>query len=896
MAISDLVRRLRYLLHQPEHAADLDEEMRLHLDLRARQLRERGMEADAAHFAAQRQFGNRASIEIAGADVWGWGRLERLTQDVRYAGRSLRKTPGFVAVAVATFAVGLGMNTAVFSIVNAVMLRSLPYPEPDRLVSLWEETAPNQQVRIMHSSGSNLGGAGGHGRSTVAPANLADYRNGANAFEALAGVDTTNMNLTGAGTPERLVGESVTANYFQVLGATPQIGRTFLAEEDREGAEPTVVLSRRFWERRLGADTGVLGQTVTLDARHYQVIGVMPGTFQPATQFSQTDPVEFFVPAAYPKELLASRGDHEVGVVGRLKAGASLGAAQNQLDAVSAGLARQFPDTNRGVTAHIVPLRDDIVRGVRDSLRALLGASGLIVLIMCVNVANLLLVRAVGRRHETSVRLALGAGRWRIVRGFLAESMLVAAAGCAAGVLVGRVLMRVLVAGAPQSIPRLDTVGMDWRVFAVAAGIATLTGLVFGLAPAWQASLAKPVDSLKSSERRTGGRSQARWRAALTVTEMALSLVLLVGAGLFLKSFTRIMGMDLGFQTEHVLAMNINLPVLRYGTADQRLAFFDDLEQRVRALPGVQSAAFANRFPLRGGWSTGIQMDNVSPNLPAPDSQAVSAGYFETLGMPLLRGRLLTPADRKGQQYVAVVNQEFARMYLNGADPIGKRFRRGPQAPWFSIVGVVNDVRRGGKTKDIRPQIYLSAAQTDGYPVRLADFAVRTVGDPRQLVNAIQRGVWAIDKDQPVTAVRTMNELISQSVAEQRFQMLLLTLFATVAVVLAMIGVFGVLSYAVNQRMNELGVRIALGASPANILALVLKQAGILVTAGMALGLGGAWALTRFVGNLLFHVQPHDAATYAAAVALLAGVAFGAASIPARRGSRVDPMVALRYE
>jgi putative ABC transport system permease protein len=354
--------------------------------------------------------------------------------------------------------------------------------------------------------------------------------------------------------------------------------------------------------------------------------------------------------------------------------------------------------------------------------------------------------------------------------------------------------------------------------------------------------------------------------------------------------------MDLGFQTERVLAMNVNLPGPRYPTADQRLAFYQDLEERVRTLPGVQAVAYANRLPMRGGWSTGIQMDDVSPNLPAPDSQTVNPGYFETLGIPLVRGRLLTPADRKGQPYVAVVNLEFARMYLKGADPMGKRFRRGPSAPWFSIVGVVNDVRRGGKTKAIRPQIYLPAAETDGYPVPLADLAVRTAGDPHQLIRAIQQQVWAIDKDQPVTNIHTMDEIVSESVAEQRFEMLLLTLFAGVAVALAMIGVFGVLSYSVNQRMNELGLRVALGAPPRSILALVLRQAAGLVAVGTVLGLAGAWALTRFVGHLLFQVEPHDAGTYAAAVAILVAVSLAAAAIPAHRGSSVDPMTALRYE
>jgi predicted permease len=704
------------------------------------------------------------------------------------------------------------------------------------------------------------------------------------------------MNLTGNGAPERLAGERVTANYFAALGVTPEIGRTFTEEEDAPDAGGVAVVSHDFWQRRLGGDTAVLSRTLLLDARRYQVIGVMPRDFQPVTRFGQTEAAEFFVPAAYPKELLANHGDHEVSVVGRLKPGVSLQAAQAQLDAVSIALEKQYPDSNRGMRARIDPLRDDLVQNVKDSLRALLGASGLIVLITCVNVANLLLVRAVGRRHETSVRFALGAARLRIVRQFLAESLVLAAAGCAAGILLGRILMRALVAAAPQNIPRLDTVSLDWTVFGAAAAIAVATGLGFGLAPAWQASRTSPADSLKTSERKASTRSHARWRAALTVAEVALSLVLLIGAGLFLKSFTLIMRMDLGFRTENVLAMNINLPELRYRTAEQRFQFFHELERRVAALPGVQSVAFANRFPLRGGWGTGISIDGLQATNLSPDSQAVSTGYFETLGIPLVRGRLLTPADRLAAPHAAVVNQAFSRQYLNGGDPIGRRFQRGQGAPWFEIVGLVNDVRRGGKTQDIRPQIYLPAAQTDAYPVRLADFAVRTAGDPRLLVNAIQQQVWSLDKDQPVTGVRTMEELISLSVAAQRFQMLLLTLFAGVAVALAVIGIFGVLSYGVNQRMNELGIRVALGASPREIMRLVLKQAGVLIAVGVVLGVAGALTITRLVGSLLFHVQAYDWPTYVAAVAMLAAAGVAAAMIPARRGARVDPIVALRYE
>jgi putative ABC transport system permease protein len=546
--------------------------------------------------------------------------------------------------------------------------------------------------------------------------------------------------------------------------------------------------------------------------------------------------------------------------------------------------------------AVITPLRTDLVRNVKDSLFALLGAAGLIVLITCVNVANLLLVRAVARRHESSVRLALGASRFRMVRQFLAESMLLAAAGCAAGILLGRVLMGLLISAAPATIPQIASVTMDWRVFAACSAIATLTGLAFGLAPAWQASQTRPVDALRTTARNTGGKSQARWRTSLTVAEIALSMILIVGAGLLLKSFILLMGVDLGFQPDRILAMSINLPNVRYGTAIERLQFFQQLEERVKGLPGVQSVAFANRMPLRGGWGGSIVLDTAPDRDFEADLQAVSPGYFDALGIPLLQGRFLTADDRAGRQNVCVVNQAFVRRLLQGQSAIGRRLARNKDRPWVTIVGVVNDIRRGGKTDDINAQVYFSAAQTDMYPVRLADVAVRASGNPRQLVNAVQNQVWTLDKDQPVTDVRTLEEIVDASVAQRRFQTMLLVVFAGVAVVLAMIGIFGVLSYAVNQRTSELGLRMALGAAPRSIVALVLRQAGTLTAAGVALGLAGAFGLTRFVESLLFGVQRTDWTTYVAAVALLSTVAVAAALIPARRGSKVDPIVALRYE
>jgi putative ABC transport system permease protein len=894
MAFRVWIRRARAFFERERQAAELREEMRLHVELRARKLRLQGLRADEAGFAARRQFGNATRYQGESSELWGWAMWERFIQDLRQGARTLAKSPGFTAIAVATLAVGLGINTGVFSIVNAVMLRALPYQEPERLVSLWEENSGSDHARPFNSKGAQVGTGGTPQRTTVSVANLADYRS-SGVFDGLAAFALTPMNLTAMETPARLNGESVDWNFFTVLGISPALGRTFLAEEDTPDAEARVIVTHNFWQQRLGSDASVLERSIVLDGKPYRVIGVLPAGFQSPTQLGLKEPIEFYVPSAFSKDLLNSRGDHEVNVVGRLRSGVSVQRAQAALNTVSSNLALQYPP-NRDLRSVIAPLRDDLVQKVRESLLALLGASGLILLITCVNVANLLMVRAVGRRHETSVRMALGGGRLRLMWQLVTESMLIAAAGCVAGIVLGRILMAALVAVAPADIPRIRNVTMDWQVFGLSAAIATITGLIFGMAPAWQASQVKPVEALKSAGRGGGAKLQVHWRSALTVVEVALSLILLVGAGLLLRSFSTLMGVDLGFQPDHVIAMSVNLPALRYATPLARLQFFQQLDQRVRALPGVQVDAYANRMPLRGGWSSGIALDG-DPNLRAePDFQAVSEGYFQTLGIPLLRGRSLTAQDGSGQMPVAVVNQEFARELLHGGDPIGHFMQRGPAAPKLTIVGVVNDIRRAGKAAKINPEVYLSAAQITVYPVALGDFAVRTAGDPLRLVNVISRQIWQIDKDQPVTNVRTMDEIIDVSVAQRRFQTLLLAIFALVAVGLSLIGIYSVLAYSVSQRTSELGIRIALGAAPRSIFALVLRQAGTLIGAGMAIGLLGALALTRVLQNLLFQVKTTDWQAYAGAIALLSAVALAAAFIPARRGARVNPIVALRDE
>ncbi len=812
----------------------------------------------------------------------------------RYAMRLLLKSPGFALVAILTLALGIGVNSAIFSLVDAVMLRPLPYPEPDRLVSLWEQKI-GEGPNSANTSGQNLGSVGWPGRWTISAANFMDYRTQQNSFVSLAGFAVTGMNITESGPPDRLSGERVTANYFSTLGVSPAYGRVFLPSEDQPGANKVLVASDELWHSRFGGDPHFLGSSVTLDNEKYTVVGIMPPGFRSPSQFNMTIPLLYYIPAAYPADLLAHHGDHGINVIGRLKPGVSLAAARAELDAISQNLAQRYPDVCKNLKTGSDVLANDISGGVRTSLFVLLGAVGLILLIACANLANLLLVRAIGRQREIAIRFALGASRHRVIGELLAQSTVLAALGCAAGLVFGYWTQRLLTGFAPH-IPRLEDASLSGRVLLFTLALSAVTGLICGIFPAWQASKSKPVEAMRASERHLAGSSVMRWRSAFMIAEVAVSMVLLVGAGLLLKSFMTLNHVELGIATEHVVNMNITLPELRYPTPERRLAFFEDLAQRTENLPGMQSVAYANNFPLRGGWSSNFRPENQPDRGEDADYQAVSPGYFPTLGISLQRGRLLTPRDRAGAEPVAVVNTALVRRFFPNEDPIGHRFRRNDQAPWTTIAGVVSDVRRAGKAGKINPQVYFPAAQTALYPVWLAEFSFRSAGDPKQLVAAVQQQVWAIDKDLPVTHIRTYDELISQSVSERRFQTLLLGLFAALALVLAMIGIYGVISYSVSQRTPEIGIRMALGASRGGILKMVIGRAMLLVAVGIAVGAAGALALSRYLKSLLFEVKPGDPWTYASIAVLLAIVALAASMIPARRATRVDPMIALRYE
>ncbi|HVT59140.1 MAG TPA: ABC transporter permease [Thermoanaerobaculia bacterium] len=802
--------------------------------------------------------------------------------EIRYALRLLRKSPGFSLTAILTLALGIGVNSGIFSVVDAVMLRPLPYPHPEELVAVAE----------------NEGGQGGdHG--AVAVANLRDYAQN-HVLTGIVHLGTERKNLTGGGPPEQLFGVRATYNFFSVLGIQPALGRAFLPEEDRFGARHVTVLGHELWRRRFGGDLAIVGKSILYDGQPYTVVGVMPERFEAPLQFGSTLALSFYVPAAFDPELLANRGDHEDHALARLRPGVTLAQARAEMTAISLRLAQLYPKTNGNVRLVLTPLRRWLTGRVRTPLLVLLGAVGLVLLIACANVANLLLARGVGQVREVAIRVALGASRGRVLRELLAQSAVLAAAGCAAGLLAGSWVSRALVALAPQDIPRLHSAALNFDVVAFCLGLAAATVLIFGLLPALVTSNVGPRESLLAARGVLGGSAPLRWRGALMATEVGLALTLLIGSGLLLKSFLLVSHIDPGFRPDHVLILDVNLPPAGYPAAPARLAFFEQLQQRVERLPGVVAAGFG-RLPLRGHWSSLFETaENPVANPPAggleADFQMVSAGYFPTLGIPVLQGRAFATGDRDGGEPVVIVNQALARRYYPNGSALGHRIRRLGSKSWRTIVGIVGEVHLFGQDQAVAPQVYLPAAQTDSYPMPIATFAMLATGPPLHLAQAVQREVWAIDKDQPVTRVASLGEVVSDSLAQRRFQMGLLLLFALLALTLALVGIYGVISYAVERRTAELGLRIALGARRQHILGMVVREGMSLVGLGIVLGLAGALASSRVLASLLFRVAPFDPATFAALAALAAATALAACLVPALRAARVDPMTALRSE
>ena len=866
-------------------AREVDDELAFHLDMRAAELVAGGMAPDEARREARRQFGDLEFTRRYCRDLDV--RRERATrrteyageigQDVRYAARQLRRSPAFALVAVLTLALGIGATTAIFSVVHGVLLRPLPYRAPERL------------VRIFSFSD--------HGRGSVSPLDFADWRDQARSFEGIAAISDVTLTLTARGAePERLDGASVSANLFSVLGVRPTVGRAFAPGEDAPGAARVAVLSEELWRRRFGADPAVPGRTVLLDGESYTVVGVLPrGTGYPAD-------ADVWTPIDLSREA-QSRGARYLRVVGRLAPAVSLQQADADLAAVAKRLEQQDPSHNAGYGVSLVGLHESIVGDVRTPLLVLLGAVGLVLLVACVNVANLLLVRAVEREGEIAVRTALGAGRGRILRQLVTEGVLVSLLGGSLGAVLAAWGTRLFVAAAPEGIPRLREVGVDITALALTTAVVALTGVVFGLVPAVHAAAPDLGRTLRVGGRglttRAGGH---RVRGALVTSEMALAVMLLVGAGLLLRSFARLRDVNPGFRPAGVLTLTVTLPPGTYAKDAHLQAFTAALVARLAAIPGVRSAAAVTSLPLTG---THFGLSFTVDGRPAPDPadepsaqiRTATPDYFATMGIPLRRGRQFTPRDRDGAPQVVVVNEELVRRYFPGEDPIGKRVQLG----WTrdsvrmggEIVGVVGDIKQFDLAGAPVPEIY---TPYDQFPLEYVAAVVRTTADPALIAGPARAQVRALDPDLPVYRLMPMERVVAESVAQPRFYALLLGSFAGVALALAAIGIYGVVAYAVGRRTREMGLRMALGARPADVLALVVRQGLRAAIVGLAVGLVAAAAASRLLRSLLYELTPMDPATFAAAALALTAVAALACYVPARRAARTDPMVAMRSE
>jgi putative ABC transport system permease protein len=821
--------------------------------------------------------------------------METLLQDLRFAGRTLLKRPVFTVIAVITLALGIGANTAIFSVVDSVLLQSLPFRNPERLMMIWASN-PELAARV-----------GFPDKLPVSPGAFYDWKE-AKSFEKMAIVTSDRTPFTGEGEPELLGSVAVSGEFFDALGTPALVGRTLQPADDEPGKGTSVVLSHAFWMRRFGGDRGVIGKTIRLNDAPMTVVGVMPPSFEfprggemPKGYGFAAKP-EIWTPLALPAENRQRRGNRSYLALGLLKSGVGIQAAQAELSAIADQIEKRYPDSDAGWRNRAEPLPEQLTGDVRPALLILLAAVGMVLLIACVNVANLLLAQAAARQKEIAVRTALGAGRGRMVRQLLTESALLALLGGGLGLLLAFWGLKAFSVWIPEDIPVSGEISLDLRILGFTLLVILLTGALAGLVPAFQMTRPDLSETLREGTRAGSATSKSgRTRAALVIVETAVAVLLVVGAGLLIRSFARLTAVDPGFRPQGVLTLRLLLPEGKYKDAE-RVAFTQRVEERLRALPGVTGAGMVSNLPMSGEENIEGMVIEGKPqpkpeDVPLGDFRQATPGYFEAMGIPLVAGRLFTDGDRLDGAPVAVIDETLARAYWPGENALGKRFRFGgfgqSDEPWITVAGIVGNVRNSGLHVDARPQLYVPQAQS---PSGQLSFVVRTAGDPKRLIPDARAAVFAVDRNQPIDRMRTMEEMISASVAGRRFNMVLLVIFAGLALVLAAVGIYGITSYSVAQRTREMGLRMALGAQPGTVLGLVLKEAGTLALLGLGAGLVLAFVATRVMSSLLFGVGSTDPATFAAVSLGLAAVSLFAAYLPGRRATQVDPMVALRAD